>query len=65
MQRQLENNKYAQWGLFLIVLGVAVPLLVKLALFLGHLLMPLAGWAIFIGIVLLIVGLVSPGRRRY
>jgi hypothetical protein len=37
-------------------------LAVRLALFLGMVLAPLAMWAIIIGIIVLIIGLVSPGR---
>ena len=60
MQKQLEGNKLAQWGLLLVVIGAAV----QLTLLLGRVLSPLSGWAIVIGVILLIVGVVLPRRRR-
>ena len=57
MQKQLEGNKLAQWGLLLVVIGVAIRLAIWLA--------PFTYWAIAIGVILLVIGLVKPGRRRY
>jgi hypothetical protein len=57
MQRQ-KSATLVQIGVGLFVLGVAV----KLALMFTAFLYPLATWAIIIGIIIAIIGLVSPGR---
>ncbi|MBC7807948.1 MAG: hypothetical protein H7145_17605 [Akkermansiaceae bacterium] len=59
MQRQ--KNNLTQTGIAITVLGVAV----YVAVTIGHMLLPLAGWAILIGIIIAIVGLVTPGRSSY
>jgi hypothetical protein len=57
MQRQ-KSATLVQIGVGLIAIGLAV----KLALIVGMVLSPLAMWAIIIGAIVLIIGLVSPGR---
>jgi uncharacterized membrane-anchored protein len=58
MQRQqlrnLQSNKLVQWGMLFLVGGVAVQLVIMLARVLSH----FTGWAIFAGIVLIVVGLI-------
>jgi len=56
MQRQ--QNGLFQIGVAIAVLGVAI----KVALLLTALFNPLATWAIIIGAVLIVIGLVTPGR---
>jgi hypothetical protein len=51
-------NTLTQIGGGLLILGIVVKLAIMLAFTLG----PLAGWAIGIGAILLIIGLVSPRR---
>ncbi len=57
---QQQKNGMTQLGVSIAVLGAAV----YIAVTIGHLLLPLAGWAIVVGIVLAIIGLVMPGRSR-
>lgn len=48
-----------QIGVALVILGVVV----HLALALASVMLPLAHLAIFVGVVLAIIGLVSPGKK--
>ena len=60
MQQPRQRGGLFQLGLGLLIAGVVV----QVALALGKVLLgPLAGIAIAAGIVLMIVGLVVPGRR--
>jgi cytochrome c biogenesis protein CcdA len=58
---QQQKSGLFQMGVAITVLGVAV----YAALFIGALLKPLAWWAIVAGVILMIIGLVTPGRSRY
>ena len=59
MQRE-KSATLVQIGVALLVAG----LVVQFALMLSRFLYPVAGLAIVAGIVLAIIGLVMPGRRR-
>jgi hypothetical protein len=59
MQKQRNTGSLYQLGIALLLIGVAI----KIALFVGAILSPLAGWAIAIGLILTVVGLAMPGRR--
>lgn len=54
-----EKSRLFQFGLGIFLLGLGV----KAALILGSLLNPLASIALGAGVVIMIVGLVVPGRR--
>lgn len=54
-----ERNSVLQFGVGLVLLGIVV----KVALALTVLFNPLANWAIGIGVLLAIVGLVLPGKK--
>ena len=54
-----QKSGLSEIGGALLILGIGV----KLALWLGALVHPLANLAILAGIVLLIAGLIVPGRR--
>lgn len=56
-----KSATLVQIGVALIVAGMAV----YLALAVGRFLAPIAGLAIFAGIVLAIIGLVTPGRKQF
>ena len=56
-----QKSGLFQIGLAVVLIGLSV----KIALFVGMMLSPLAWWAIVIGAILMIVGLVSPGRGSY
>jgi len=57
--QQKQRNGLVQLGGALAVLGVGV----KIALVVGELLSPLASLAIIAGLILLVIGLVVPGKR--
>lgn len=58
MQRE-RMGSLAQLGLAILLIGVAI----KVALWLGLMLSPVANLAVGVGIVVLILGLVLPNRR--
>ena len=58
---QQQKNGLTHIGVAITALGLAV----YIAVTIGHMLLPLAGWAIVIGIILAIIGLVTPGRSSY
>ena len=58
---QQQKSGLFQVGLAIVLLGLAV----KAALWLGMILSPLAWWAIVIGAIIMVVGLVTPGRGSY
>lgn len=58
----MSKNKMGdllQMGVALVILGVVV----HLALALASVMLPLAHLAIFVGVVLAIIGLVAPGKK--
>ena len=58
---QQQKSGLFQIGLAIVLLGLTV----KAALWLGMILSPLAWWAIVIGAIIMVVGLVTPGRSSY
>lgn len=58
---QREKNGLFQLGVAIASLGAVAYVAIILAKFVGL----FAGWAILIGIILMIIGLVTPGRSRY
>ncbi len=58
---QQQKSGLFQIGVAIVTLGTAV----KAALWIGAILSPLAWWAIVIGAILMVIGLVTPGRSSY
>ncbi|MBC8143701.1 MAG: hypothetical protein H7Y38_19910 [Armatimonadetes bacterium] len=56
---QQQKSGLFQIGAAIVVLGIAV----KAALWIGAILNPLAWWAVVIGVILMVIGLVAPGRN--
>ena len=57
---QKNRNSLTDIGILLALGGLAV----YAALWLGRILYPFAGLAILVGVVLLLIGLATPGKRR-
>lgn len=58
---QQQKSGLFQVGVAIVVLGIAV----KAAIWIGAILSPLAWWAIVVGVILMVIGLVTPGRSSY
>lgn len=58
---QREKNSLFELGVAITSLGVVAYVAIILAKFVGY----FAGWAILIGIILMVIGMVTQGRNRY